>query len=125
MPTCGGRPASPAYARATGIAYAASVTPATRSDGSHSARYDGSHRADDPREPFVVGGHDVPRRVLRCRVADRVLVGAHVVAPVRALLRVVRGELPVLLRLLEPLEEAALLLALRDVQEELPDDDAV
>jgi hypothetical protein len=44
---------------------------------------------------------------------------------VGALAHVVGRELPVLLRTLEPLEEAALLLVAGDVEEELADDDAV
>jgi len=53
---------------------------------------------------------------------DRVLVGVHVVLPERPLLGVVRGELPVLLRVFATLEKAALLLVARDVQEEFPDE---
>ena len=43
-------------------------------------------------------------------VADGVLVGLHVVVPKRALLRVARGEFPILVRFVEALEKAALLL---------------
>src|SRR5262245_10372977 len=48
-------------------------------------RLDDGRPDDDPREPLVVGRDDVPRRVLRGRVPDHVLVGAHVVLPVAAL----------------------------------------
>ena len=58
-------------------------------------------------------------------VADHVLVGVHVVVPVLALPRVRAGELPVLLGLVEALEEALLLLLARHVEEELQDDVAV
>src|SRR5262249_28159129 len=58
-------------------------------------------------------------------VADRVFVGRHVVVPGLSFLRVVLRELPVLLRLLDPFEEPPSLLLLRDVEEELADDDAV
>src|SRR5262249_58947574 len=42
-----------------------------------------------------------------------------------ALLVIIRRDLPVVLRLLDPFEEPPLLLLLRDVGEELADDDAV
>jgi len=89
------------------------------------------HAVDDragdhhPREPLGVGRHDVPRCV-RCRgAADRVLVGRLVGVPVCALADVVGLELPVLLRLVQPLQEALLLLVARQVQEELEDQVAV
>src|SRR5262245_20413580 len=63
-------------------------------------------RTDDhAREPLVVRGHDVPRRLGRRRVADHVLVRLHVIVPDLPLLRVVGGELPVLLGPVEPLEK--------------------
>src|SRR5262245_34018927 len=82
----------------------------------------GHHEA---REPLVVRRHHVPGCLVRGGLADRILIGALVVPPVPALGDVVRGELPVLLGLVEPRQEAALLLALRDVEEELPDQRAV
>ena len=54
-----------------------------------------------------------------------VLVRPHVVLPEGALLGVGGRELPVLLGVVDPLEEPPLLLLARDVQEELPDDDPV
>ena len=101
--------------------------PAPRHPPSGSARSSRSIAVDDrrghdqAREPLVVGGHDVPRRVRRAVCADRVLVGRHVVVPVRALAHVAGRELPVLLGLVEPLQEALLLLLARDVEEELED----
>ena len=80
---------------------------------------------DKLREPLAVGGHDVPRRVRRRRVPDRVLVGLHVVVPVTALPDVARRELPILLGLVEALEEALLLLVAGYVEEELQDEVAV
>src|SRR6185503_2389065 len=76
-------------------------------------------------EPLVVRGHDVPRRSLGRRVANHVLVRLHVVVPVPALLDVARGELPVLLGLLDATQEALALLLLGDVEEELADDDPI
>src|SRR5262245_45090585 len=58
-------------------------------------------------------------------MANRVLVGGHVIVPESPLFDVADRELPVLLRILEPLEEALLLLLLRYVEEELADDDSV
>src|SRR5690349_78700 len=88
-------------------------------------RFDDGRSHGDAGEPLVVGGHDVPRRPLRGGVADHVLVGLHVVLPVVAFLRVGRRELPVLLGIVDALEETPLLLLARDVQEELEDDGAV
>src|SRR6185503_13597009 len=51
-----------------------------------------------------------------------VLVRLHVVLPEPPFLRVRERELPILRRLVEPAEEAALLLPLGEVEEELPDE---
>src|SRR5689334_8756938 len=67
-------------------------------------------RDDDPREPLVVGRDDVPRRVLRRRLPDHRLVGAHVVLPEPALLGVGRRKLPILRGIVDALEEPPLLL---------------
>src|SRR5262245_34470627 len=56
---------------------------------------------DDPREPLVVRGDDVPRRVVRGRLLDHRLVGLHVVLPEPALLRIGGRELPVLRRVVD------------------------
>src|SRR5215469_12528949 len=79
-------------------------------------------RHHEPREPLVVGRHDEPRRILRGGRPDGLLVGVHIGGPVAALARIGHGELPVLLRLIEALEEALLLFPPRQVQEELEDD---
>src|SRR4051812_10029238 len=88
-------------------------------------RLDDRRRDGDAREPLVVGRDDVPGRMLRRRVADHVLVRVHVALPVTALPRVGRRELPVLLGIVDPIEEPTLLLLARHVEEELPDDDPV
>src|SRR6185312_1400293 len=82
-------------------------------------------RDNKPGEPFVVGRHHVPWRVLGCCGGDRLLVCAHVVTPVLALSHVRSREFPVLLRVVEALHEALLLLLARHVQEEFEDDDAL
>src|SRR4051794_34368983 len=51
---------------------------------------DDRRRDADPREPLVVGRDDVPGGALARRAADHVLVGAHVLLPVAALLGVRR-----------------------------------
>src|SRR5450759_4184687 len=43
---------------------------------------------DEPREPLVVGRHDVPGRLFGRGLSDHVLVRPHVVLPALALLRV-------------------------------------
>ena len=60
---------------------------------------DGAH--GEPGEPFIVGGHHIPRAPASCWSARASPVGLHVVAPEGALIRVVDGELPVLLLLFD------------------------
>src|SRR5439155_26114551 len=78
-------------------------------------------RDADPSEPLAVGGYDVPGRPPGARsgqhLGERLLVGV----PVLALLDVVRGELPVLVRQVDPSQEPATLFLLREVQEDLDD----
>src|SRR5215471_3140106 len=80
---------------------------------------------DDAREPFVVGRHHVPGSSFGRRVADRALVGLLVVVPELALLRIAARELPVLVGIVQALEEPLLLLFLGHVKEELADHDPV
>src|SRR5512135_19699 len=95
------------------------------------AQVEARHRLDDrrgnrqPAEPLVVRRHHVPRRVGGCRMADHVLVGLHVFLPVAALAHVRGRELPVLVRVVQPLEKAPFLLGARHVQEELEEQEAV
>jgi len=79
----------------------------------------------DAGEPFVVGRHDIPRRMLGGGAANRIFVGLHVIVPEAALANVVGGKFPVFLRLIEAREKALFLLAVRYMQKELQDDDAV
>ena len=76
---------------------------------------------DGPGDPLVVGRDDVPGGPLGAGGRQAVRVRPHVPAPVGPLGQVGRGELPVLVRAVEPLEEPPLLLLLRHVQEELED----
>ena len=88
-------------------------------------RVDDRRRHDQAREPLAIGGHDVPRRHVGGGVANHVFVGRHVGGKVRALADIGRRELPVLLGLVEALEEALALFVLRHVQEELADQHAL
>jgi nitronate monooxygenase len=58
--------------------------------------------------PLAVRGHDEPRRQLRVALADRVGVDLHVRVPVGPLVDVTGVELPQLLRVVEPREQALL-----------------
>jgi len=66
----------------------------------------------DSCKPLVVRRHYVPRRVRLRSVADHVLVRAHVLVPVLSLACVGQREFPVLVGVVESLEEAILLLVL-------------
>ena len=74
--------------------------------------------------PLAVGRHDVPRGRVGRRLRQRDLVRLLVVVPALALVDVAVLELPLLLRVLQPLFQPGLLLVLGDVQEELADDRA-
>ena len=63
-----------------------------------------------------------PQAGLRCtRRAKAFLISLHILLPERAFLQVRKGELPVLLRVIDALEEALALLLLREVEVELDD----
>src|SRR5260370_22699329 len=84
-----------------------------------------SRRDDQPRIPFVVGGHDVPWSMRRGVVPDHIFVSIHVVIPKSALADVGLREFPILLGLFEPLQEAFALFFFREVQIELANHDSV
>src|SRR6516164_7556701 len=88
-------------------------------------RLDDCRRHHEPGEPLVVCGHYEPRRMFRGGRPYRLLIGRHVVRPEGALAHIGRRELPVLVGFVEPLEESFLLLAARDVQEELEHDQSL
>src|SRR6516164_10459135 len=99
--------------------------------GAGKMQVEGFERADDrrsdhhPRKPFVVGRHHVPGRERRRSMPDDVLVDRHVSRPQRAFGDIVHRELPVLGRLLEPVEKPLTLFPFGDVEEELQDYRAV
>ncbi len=87
--------------------------------------FEDSARNDETREPFVVGGNDVPRRVLGGGLLNHFLVSFLIILPEAALLNVGHGKLPILFGIFEALEEALLLFFLGEMKEEFADDDAV
>jgi hypothetical protein len=80
---------------------------------------------DDAGEPFIIGGHDVPRGLFGGGVTDHLLVGCHVVVPEPAFTDVGGGELPVFGGIIQAFEEAAFLFLFGNMEEELTDDDSV
>ena len=76
---------------------------------------------DQPGILFVVGGDDVPGRVMGAGGAQASLISLRVLLPVFPLVDVRDAELPVLARLIDALEEAFALLAFREMEEELDD----
>jgi len=76
-------------------------------------------------EPLAVGRHDIPRRPLCAGLAQHGLEGPLVVLPVAPVPDVAGGELPVLLRLVDALEEPLGLLPFGQVQHDLDDTDPV
>src|SRR5271157_456622 len=77
---------------------------------------------DGPREPFVIGRDHIPGSPPGAGRRQAVWIRPHGMAPEHSIGQVRRGELPVLVRLVEPLEEPPLLLVLRHLQEEHEDD---
>src|SRR6266576_6106556 len=73
-------------------------------------RLDNRGRHDQSRKPLVVRGNHEPRRVLRGRILDHLLVRFLVILPESSFVDVRHGELPVLFRILQALEEPFLLL---------------
>src|SRR4029079_19650439 len=71
--------------------------------------------------PVVVGRHDVPRRVLRRRLAQRVLVRFGEVVPQRTVVEIAGAELPALFGLIEPLLQPFALFVARHVEKHLDD----
>src|SRR4029453_15488426 len=70
-------------------------------------------------------GRPLPPCVRRRRMANRGLVGPHVVVPVGALPHIAHRELPVLGWLLDPFQKSLALFVLGDVEEELANRDPV
>src|SRR6516225_6807650 len=80
---------------------------------------------NDAREPFIVRGDDIPGRPFRGGIANHVFISVHVVIPVFSFFGVIGRKFPVFFWLLDALEEALLLLLVRDVKEELSDQNTV
>ncbi len=76
-----------------------------------------THR--QPHEPFVIGGNDVPGRPLRAGRLQHLLIGLLIFVPVLAFFDVTPGELPVFLRLVDPIQKPLFLFFLGYVQEAL------
>ncbi|KAF2174371.1 hypothetical protein K469DRAFT_693866 [Zopfia rhizophila CBS 207.26] len=84
---------------------------------SHRSEQDLRHQ--QPGQPLPVRRQDVPGRIGRGRGADRRLVGGLVIVPAATVHDVGRLQLPVLVRLVDPGQEALALLLLAEMQEEL------
>jgi len=69
----------------------------------------------------IIGGDDIPRRVICASGVEAILVGFHVVFPIFPLVDVRGAELPVLVRLFHALKESLSLFIVREVQEYLDD----
>src|SRR5579863_7522703 len=74
---------------------------------------------------FVIGGNDIPGRVVCTGCTEAVLIGLHVMLPEFPLLDICIAELPVLLRLVDARQKAFPLLLFREMEEELDDASAV
>src|SRR5690242_20765143 len=61
---------------------------------------------DQPGIGLVVGGNDIPGRMLAAGGRQALLIGLHIVLPVFALLHIAGAELPVLVRLVDAGQEA-------------------
>src|SRR5213075_2785520 len=57
-------------------------------------------------KPFVIRRHDIPRRVLGCRLLDHLFVCFHVVVPKIALCCIIGRKLPVLQWIINPLKKS-------------------
>src|SRR6476660_2145157 len=81
-------------------------------------RLDNRGSYDQSAKPLVIRRNHEPRRVLRRRILNDLLVSFLVIVPETSLVDVSHGEFPVLLWIFQPLEEPPLLLLLRNMQEE-------
>ncbi len=70
---------------------------------------------------LVIGGNDVPRRVMSAGSAQAFRVGLHILLPILSLLHIRGGKLPILPRCVDPVEEAPALLLFREVQKKFDD----
>ena len=80
---------------------------------------------DQPGILLIIGGNDVPGRVMGAGRGQASLISSHVMLPVLPLVNVRDAEFPVLVRLINALEESLSLLCFRQVQEEFDDPGAI
>src|SRR5262249_41648587 len=73
------------------------------------------------RVSLVVGRHDIPRCVMRARCRETLLVRAHVLPPPISLFEIGCAEFPILVGVVEAIEEALSLLLFREMKIELDD----
>ena len=71
---------------------------------------------DQPCILLIVGGDDVPRRMVSACRMEAIFVGAHVALPIFPLVNVGGAELPVLVWLIDARKESLSLLLVRQVQ---------
>src|SRR5262249_14617881 len=76
-------------------------------------------RDDNVSIPFLIGGHDVPPRILCASVPGHILARLRVVVPVLPFGEILGTDLPVLLRMIETFLQPFSLLILADMQIEL------
>ena len=76
---------------------------------------------DQPGILLIVGWYYIPRRVMGAGGVQAGLISLHVVPPIFPLVNVREAELPVLVRLINTLEEALPLLVFREMEEDLYD----
>ena len=85
------------------------------------------HRAGDhqPGEPFIVRGHDVPRRLIAAGFLNQFFIGIHVSWPQLALGHITHGKFPPFARLIDALEKALALFLQRHIEKEFQNQCAV
>ena len=82
-------------------------------------------RDDEPCVLLIIGGDDVPRRMMSACSAKAILVNLRVVFPVFPLVNVRGAELPVLVGFVDPGKKSLPLLRARQVEKNLDDFGAV
>ena len=74
---------------------------------------------------LIIGGNDVPRRVMGAGCGQAILISLHVMLPVFPLVNVSEAEFPVLVRLINAFEESLSLFVFRQMEEKFDDPGAV
>jgi hypothetical protein len=78
-------------------------------------------RYDQPRIFFVIGGNDMPGRVMGACRAQAFLIRIHVILPVASFVNIGQAEFPVPVRVVEPFEQAFPLFVLRKMKKDFDD----